>query len=86
MINQTPTPSPLPPSCDGHCGQPADGHTHLSMPDPCPHISRLDLIAARLNGDPIYTEMLAHIDICDDELCAMIAADDMAYADTQFGL
>lgn len=56
------------------------------MPDPCPHISRLDLIAARLNGDPIYTEMLAHIDICDDELCAMIAADDMAYADTQFGL
>lgn len=55
MINHSPPPLPSPDECDGHCGHPADGHTHLSMPDPCPHISRLDVIRHRLSGDPLPT-------------------------------
>ena len=26
---------------------------YLSMPDPCPHITRMEVIAARLHGDPL---------------------------------
>lgn len=33
--------------CDGHCGHPADGHEHLSMPDP-EGTTRLAIIADRL--------------------------------------
>lgn len=42
------------------------GGTYLSMPDPCPHITRLDLIAARLHGraEPFYD----HLDVCADLL------------------
>lgn len=28
---------------------------YLSMPDPCPHVSRMDVIYAKLHGEPIPT-------------------------------
>jgi len=48
--------------CDGHCGHPADGHTHLSMPDP-EGTTRLETIAEQLHpddpmNDPAYLEFL----------------------------
>jgi len=47
------------------CGSPTctsttPNHSHLSMPDPCPHLTRFDLIAAKLNDDP--TVLAAHLD------------------------
>lgn len=33
------------PECSGADWQP---HSHLSMPDPCPHVSRMQIIAARM--------------------------------------
>lgn len=39
------------PTCSG-----ADRpHEHLSMPDPCPHVTRMDVIRAKLDGEPIPT-------------------------------
>lgn len=37
----------------------------LSMEDPCPHVSRLDIIAAKLRGDSEeIQDLLDHIDTC----------------------
>lgn len=46
MINQTPNPV-----CGSLRCQTLTPHSHLSMPDPCPHITRLDMISARLNNE-----------------------------------
>ena len=44
---------------------PGRPHQHLSMPDPCPHISRLDLIGAKLNDDAEMLDFIRnHLDIC----------------------
>lgn len=43
---------------------PWPAHTHLSMPDPCPHVARLQLIAARFEGGEVLAEVLAHLDRC----------------------
>jgi hypothetical protein len=34
--------------CDGHCGQVADGHGHISLPDP-PGMTRLEAIRIQLD-------------------------------------
>lgn len=64
-------------TCDGHCGSPADGHTHLSMPDP-PGGTRLDIIKEKLSSMthrctfyccPIcHTHLLAHEAPCQGPL------------------
>lgn len=36
---------------------------YLSMPDPCPHLTRIDVIRARLHGD---TDTLDHLDNCSE--------------------
>jgi hypothetical protein len=38
--------------------------TNLSMPDPCPHYTRLDLIRIRLNEATLLDEVLDHIASC----------------------
>lgn len=57
------------PKCDGNIpGDPRfmpGGHSHLSMPDPCPHVSRIDIIAARFSGDgPLLDEIERHLAGC----------------------
>lgn len=42
--------------------------THLSMPDPCPHLARLDLIRLRLQGGPALEDALVHLDHCKKEV------------------
>jgi hypothetical protein len=41
--------------------------TYLSMPDPCPHITRMDLIAAKLGPDYELDKILDHLDNCPGE-------------------
>lgn len=51
------------PLCDDPTCWPGRPHDHLSLPNPCPHITRLDVIAARLSGDPA---LLAEVTNCAD--------------------
>lgn len=37
-------------------------HSHLALPDPCPHITRLDIIRARLSTSPAAPAELDRID------------------------
>lgn len=37
---------------------------YLSMPDPCPHITRMDLIGAKLRGGEELDALLDHLDHC----------------------
>jgi hypothetical protein len=37
---------------------------YLSMPDPCPHITRLDLIRARLNDRAEADRLFDHLQTC----------------------
>lgn len=51
------------------CGSPTctsdtPNHSHLSMPDPCPHLTRLELISARLNGGSELDACLRHLEGC----------------------
>ena len=40
---------------------------YLSMPDPCPHITRLDVIGARLRGDALQLDFIEeHLENCED--------------------
>ena len=41
--------------------------THLSMPDPCPHYTRLDIIRLRLNDPCLLDLILEHIRTCPGE-------------------
>lgn len=45
--------------CGGECLQ----GQYLSMPDPCPHVSRFMLIGARLDGDGLE-EIMDHLETC----------------------
>lgn len=40
---------------------------YLSMPDPCPHISRIDIMRERLGGGENLDSMLDHIAQCEKE-------------------
>lgn len=61
MTNETPNPI-----CGSlTCTSDMPNHGHLSMPNPCPHISRLELIAARLNNAPELDTFLSHLENCD---------------------
>lgn len=54
------TPNPI---CGSYsCQSDTPNHSHLSLPDPCPHYSRLDAIAAKLAGD---NDVLDHILHCE---------------------
>lgn len=35
----------------------------LSMPDPCPHLTRIEVIRAKLHGD---FAPLDHLEVCED--------------------
>ena len=37
------------------------------MPDPCPHITRMELIGAKLRGGDELAELLDHLDNCGKE-------------------
>lgn len=39
--------------------------TYIAAPDPCPHVSRLDLIAARLRGGELLDELMEHVERCE---------------------
>lgn len=37
---------------------------HLSMEDPCPHVSRLDIIGAKLRGGSELDDLIDHMQNC----------------------
>ena len=53
-MNDNQTAICIDPACSGAAGPP---HQHLSMPNPCRHFTRLELIAARLN-DPEFADYI----------------------------
>lgn len=38
--------------------------TYLSMPDPCPHLTRMEVIAAKIEGGEALDQVWDHLDNC----------------------
>ncbi len=36
----------------------------LPMPDPCPHVSRMDIMRAKISGIGNLDDLLSHVDSC----------------------